>query len=72
MCAELAQANINLEQVGSLRVPLPPSIEQKRIVSLLSGVDTSITEAKRGQDGLRSLKESIADALLTGEARINN
>ena len=72
MRAELAQANINLEQVGSLRVPLPPSTERKTIAGLLSEVDTTIAEAKREQDGLRSLKESTADALLTGEARINN
>ena len=72
MRAELAQANINLEQVGSLRVPLPPSTEQKTIVSLLSGVDTTIAEAERQQDGLRSLKESTAEALLTGEVRTNN
>ena len=67
-----SRQGLNYQQVRQLSIALPPRSEQDAFVEILSGLDATIAEAKREQDGLRSLKESTADALLTGEARINN
>ena len=37
---------------------------------MLDGVDGVIADAKKERDGLRWLKESAADALLTGRVRV--
>ena len=62
---------LTLGATNQVNVPLAPLQEQKTIAGLLSGVDTTIAEARRERNGLRSLKESTADALLTGRARIH-
>ena len=70
MRSELAQANINLEQVGSLRVPHPPIEEQQAIAAALDGVDNAIARAREELARLHSLQASAADALLTGRVRV--
>ena len=40
------------------------------MAELLDGVDETIAGAKRERDGLQLLKESTADALLTGRVRV--
>ena len=71
MRAELAQANINLQQVGSLMMPLPPLPEQQAIGATLDSVDATIERARAERAALQSSKASTADALLTGRVRIN-
>ena len=66
----VSQANINPTSLKSLIVPLPSLAEQQAIAGLLDGVDRTIAAAKREQDGLKLLKESAADALLTGRVRV--
>ena len=70
MRVELAQANISLEQVGRLLIPLPPLPEQRAITAVLDGVDDVVERAREERDVLRSLKEATADALLTGRVPI--
>ena len=70
MRVELAQANISLEQVGRLLIPLPPLPEQRAITAVLDGVDDVVERAREERDALRSLKEATADALLTGRVRV--
>ena len=70
MRAELAQANINLQQVGSLPMPLPPLPEQRAIAGTLDSVDATIERARAERDALQSSKASTADALLTGRVRV--
>ena len=70
MRSELAQANINLQQVASLRVPLPPVTEQQAIVATLDGIDASIERAREERARLHSLQAAAADALLTGRVRV--
>ena len=67
---ESAQKNINLEDLRPLATPLPSVPEQKAIASLLDTAELALEEAKRERDGLESLKESAADALLTGRVRV--
>ena len=69
MRTELAQANISLQQVGDLLVPLPPRSEQQAIVDILDSADDSIEKEFAAGEGLRKLKESASDALLTGRVR---
>ena len=64
------QASINQQDVSELPLPLPPFAEQQAIAAALDGVDVTIDEAKRERDGLQLLKESAADALLTGRVRL--
>ena len=71
MRTELAQANISLQQVGDLLVPLPPRSEQQAIVDILDSADDSIEKGFAAEEGLRKLKESASDSLLTGRVRVN-
>ncbi len=66
----VSQANINPTSLKSLAIPLPPLPEQQAIAGLLDGVDGAVAEAKLERDGLQFLKESVADALLTGRVRV--
>ena len=56
---------------NKIKVPLPPIKEQQTMAGLLDGVDATLVEVKDARDGLRLLKDSTADALLTGRARIH-
>ena len=66
----VSQANINPTSLGSLTIPLPPLPEQEAIAKLLDGVDVTLAAARREREGLQLLKESTADALLTGRVRV--
>ena len=58
------------QQVRQLTIALTRHAEQDVIVGILSGMDATIAEAKRERDGLRALKNSTADALLTGRVQV--
>ena len=66
----VSQANINPTSLGSLTIPLPPLPEQEATAKLLDGVDVTLAAARREGEGLQLLKESTADALLTGRVRV--
>ena len=70
MRTELAQANISLEQVGSIRVQLPSPPEQQVMVALFDCVDEVIKRRREDRDSLQSLKASAEDALLSGSVRV--
>ena len=61
---------LNLFNVSVIKIAVPTLQEQQVIAGLLDGVDVAIAEAKREWDGLGLLKESTADALLTGRVRV--
>ena len=65
-----AQPNINATEYSSLTLPLPPLPEQQAIAATIHGVDEAIGVAREQTAGLRLLKESTADALLTGRVRV--
>ena len=64
------QASINQKDVIQLPFSLPTLAEQKAIATTLDSVDSAMEVAQEELAGLRSLKESTADALLTGRLRI--
>ena len=61
---------LTLGATNQLPIPLPPLIEQQVAARLLERVDVVVAEARRERDGLHLLKESTADALLTGRVRV--
>ena len=56
--------------VEAYALPLPTLPEQQAIATALEGVDTAVEVAREELAGLRLLKESTADALLTGRVRV--
>ncbi len=66
-----AQPNINAAEYSSLPILLPPLAEQRAIAAVLDGVDEAIEHSRRETNMLKCLKESTADALLTGRVRVN-
>ena len=55
--------------VAAYTLPLPPLAEQQAIAAALDGVDAAMYVAREELAGLRLLKESTAEALLTGRVR---
>ena len=60
---------VSAANVKALPLPLPGMSEQQAIAAALDGVDSAIEVAREERAGLRLLKESAADALLTGRVR---
>ena len=61
---------VSATNVKALPLPLPPLAEQLAIAATLDGVDTAMEVAREELAGLGLLKESTADALLTGRVRV--
>ena len=61
---------LTLGATNQLPIPLPPLPEQRAIAGLLDGVDVTIGQAKHETNMLKLLKDSTADALLTGRVRV--
>ena len=57
-------------ELRNLPILLPPLPEQRAIAAVLDGVDGAIDLARAERDGLKSLKKSTTDALLTGRVRV--
>ena len=64
------QASINQQDVADLPLPVPRLPEQRAIVATLDRVDVTLEQTRRERNGLQLLKESTADALLTGRVRV--
>ena len=62
---------LTLGATGQLAIPLPSLSEQKAIAGLLDSVDATLTQVRQERAVLQSLKDSTADALLTGQKRIS-
>ena len=61
---------LNYQQVRRLTVARPPRTEQDSIVEVLNGLDATLETVRQERDGLQALRESAADALLTGRVRV--
>ena len=62
---------LTLNATNSLQLPLPSLPEQQAIAAILESVDESIEKGRGAGEGLRKLKESASDALLTGRVRVS-
>ena len=56
--------------LSQFRLALPHLPEQQSVAALLDGVDETIEQARMETEMLQLLKESAADALLTGRVRV--
>ena len=63
-------ASVNSTQLKDMTLPLPDIREQKDIVAVLGRVGTTTEVAREAAASLRLLKESAADALLSGRVRV--
>ncbi len=61
----LAQANLNLKQIGDLSILLPPLPEQKKIAAILSSVDETIAKTEAVIAQLQIVKKAMMEQLLT-------
>ena len=65
-----AQPQLPIRVMEKITLPLPPLPEQQTIAAMIETVDKAIARECDEHDVLQSLKESTADALLTGRVRI--
>ena len=63
------QPNLNGQIIGSLKVPLPPVPEQKKIAEILSTWDDAIATVSKLIESKRALKKGLMQQLLTGKRR---
>ena len=61
---------LNLSDVGAATVAFAPISEQRNITSVLDAAEATVEVAREELAGLRLLKESTADGLLTGRVRV--
>lgn len=62
--------HLNHDLVRLMRIPLPPSHEQKAIVEVLSTVDKRLEVERKEKERLLKVKQSLMDLLLTGKIRV--
>lgn len=62
--------HINAETIKSLKITLPSLIEQQKIASILSNVDSQIQKQQEYKSKLESLKKGLMQKLLTGQIRV--
>jgi len=60
-----AQANLSLTQINKLKIPVPSFLEQQRIASVLSCVDSAIQQTDEVIEQARTLKKGLMQELLT-------
>ena len=65
-------ASMNSTQLRQMPLPLPSISEQDELVALLSEVENVAQQTSNERDSLQSLKNSTANAMLTGRVRVVN
>ncbi|QWK12666.1 MAG: restriction endonuclease subunit S [Aquificota bacterium] len=68
---QTAQPLITQSLINSLKIPLPPLSEQKRIAEILSQIDQTIEKEEKYKEKLERLKKGLMEDLLTGKVRVN-
>ena len=64
------QDALNCALIQRMLVPFPSKPEQRAIAEALINVDAALAQARHEEKCLQGLKDSIADALLTGRVRL--
>lgn len=62
--------NLSMETIRKIIVLLPPILEQQKIASILSNIDSQIQSQIQYKEKLERLKKSLMQKLLTGEVRV--
>lgn len=61
---------LNQDKLRSIKIPLPPLPEQRRIAEILSTVDEKLELERRRKEGLGRIKKGLMNVLLTGKVRV--
>jgi len=61
---------ITNKDLNSFILPIPPTDEQQKIVSILSAIDSKIAELESKKSNLQKLKKGLMQKLLTGQMRV--
>ena len=64
------QPGLNLEQLKSFAIPLPPLAEQRRIAAALGDMDKLIDNLSKRIEKKKSIKQGAMQELLTGKKRL--
>jgi type I restriction enzyme S subunit len=63
-------ASINSSQLRGFPIPLPSLPEQQRIGEIAAGIEERIATERAALESLQSLKQVVAEALLSGRVRV--
>jgi len=63
---------ITKEQLETLKIPLPPLEEQKKIAQILLSVDKKLEIEQKEKGKLERIKRALMDILLTGKVRVRS
>jgi len=66
----VGQVTINQEDLNHIMIKLPSLKEQQKIASILSNVDSKITDLQSKKFTLQKLKKGLMQKLLTGQIRV--
>ena len=64
-----AQGGVNASSLSSIKIPLPPLREQKKIEEILTSVDEEIENEMAHKERLEGIKKGLMQVLLTGKIR---
>jgi type I restriction enzyme S subunit len=68
------QMNLNVERVGSIKIPLPSNLEQQQIVEYLDEqtniIDTTITKEQKRTKLLKEYRQSLISEVVTGKIKV--
>ena len=65
------QASVNQGALNPLPVPLPPMVEQLKMVEVIEQIDRRIGTERATLAQLRGIKSGLMHDLLTGKVRLN-
>lgn len=68
--ASSAQPGLNQRFFRHITIPIPPLAEQQAIASVLTEMDAEIAVLERRREKVRSVKQGMMQALLTGRVRM--
>lgn len=68
---ESARKTLNIEQLRQILIPLPSLQEQHEIASIFTELELTLRENRSTLSGLRTLKASLLDTLLSGRVRVS-
>jgi len=60
----IGQVNVNAKKLQAMPIPVPPLLEQRRIVEYLDGVQAQVAELKQLQAGSAAELERLEQAIL--------
>jgi type I restriction enzyme, S subunit len=70
LCGGSTRSRVARSSLASLKIPLPPLDEQKKIASVLTAADTEIETHQKQLAALKEQKKGLIQQLLTGKKRV--